>query len=45
MEYLEFVFSRKGNISCIFDVSGVFYHAEKQDWSFTEFFMDYKKTY
>ena len=45
MKYLEFVYSRKGNISCIFDVCRTFYCYEKQDRSLTEFFMDYKKTY
>ena len=45
MEYLEFVYSGKGNISCIFDVCGAFYRTEKQDRSLTELFMDYKKTY
>ena len=44
MDYLEFVFFRKGNISCIFDVCKAFYRSEKQDRSLTEFFMDYKKT-
>ena len=45
MEYLEFVYSGKGNISRIFDVCRVFYHVEKQDRSLTELFTDYKKTY
>ena len=45
MDYLEFVYSVKGNISCIFDVCRAFYRFEKQDRSLTEFFMDYKKTY
>ena len=45
MDYLEFVYSGKGNISCIFDVCRAFYCSEKQDWSLKEFFMDYKKTY
>ena len=44
-DYLEFVYSGKGNISYIFDVCLAFYHFEKQDWSLMEFFMDYKKTY
>ena len=39
------MYSRKGNISCIFDVFRAFYHSEKQDRSLTEFFMDYTKTY
>ena len=45
MEYLEFVYSSKGNISRIFDVCRAFYCYEKQDQSLTEFFMDYKNTY
>ena len=45
MEYLEFVYSEKGNISGMFDVCKVFYHIEKQDRSLTKLFMDYKKTY
>ena len=44
MNYLEFVYSGKENISYIFDVCRAFYHFEKQDWLLTEFFMDYKKT-
>ena len=43
MDY--FVYSRKGNISLIFDVCQTFYCYEKQDWLLTKFFMDYKKTY
>ena len=45
MKYLEFVYSGKRNISRIFDVCRAFYRSEKQDWSLTEFFMNYKKTY
>ena len=45
MEYLEFVYSSKGNISCMFDVCGAFYFTEKQDRSLIELFMDYKMTY
>ena len=45
MDYLEFVYSGKGNISRIFDVCRAFYHSEKQDRSLTELFMHYKKTY
>ena len=43
MDYLEFVFSGKGNVSRIFDVCKAFYRSEKQDQSLTEFFMAYKK--
>ena len=35
ISYLEFVFSRKGNVSCIFDVCKAFYRSEKQDQSLT----------
>ena len=45
MEYLEFVYFGKGNISRIFDVCRTFYHTEKQDRSLMEFFMNYKMTY
>ena len=45
MNYLEFVYSRKVNITRIFDVCRAFYRSEKQDRSLTKFFMDYKKTY
>ena len=43
MDYLEFVFSGKGNVSRIFDVCKAFYRSEKQDQSLTKFFMAYKK--
>ena len=45
MEYLEFVYFGKGNISRIFDVCRTFYRTEKQDRSLMEFFMNYKITY
>ena len=46
MDYLGFVYSRKGNISHNFDVCQAFYCSKKQDRSLIEFFsMDYKKTY
>ena len=45
MQYLEFVYFDKGNISCMFDVCGALYRVEKQDRSLIELFMDYKKTY
>ena len=45
MEYLEFVYSGKGNISRIFDICRAFYRIGKQDRSLIELFMDYKKTY
>ena len=43
MDYLEFVYSRRGNVSRIFDVCKAFYRSDKQDQSLTEFFMAYKK--
>ena len=45
MDYLEFEYSGKGNISRIFNVCRAFYRSEKQDRLLTEFFMDYKKAY
>ena len=45
MDYLEFAFSGKRNISPIFNVCKVFYRSEKQDWSLIEFVMEYEKTY
>ena len=35
MDYLEFVFSGKGNVSRIFDVCKAFYRSKKQDQSLT----------
>ena len=43
MDYLEFVFSGKGNVSHICHVCKAFYRSEKQNQSLTEFFMAYKK--
>ena len=31
MDYLEFVFSGKGNVSCIFDLCKAFYRSEKHN--------------
>ncbi|XP_071933223.1 uncharacterized protein [Coffea arabica] len=45
MEYLEFLYSGKGNISRIYDVCQAFYRAEKQDKSIITYFMNFKKTY
>ena len=45
MEYLESVYSGKGNIFRIFDVCRAFYRTKKQDRSLMKLFMDYKKTY
>ena len=43
MDYLEFVFSGKENVSRIFDMCKAFYRSKKQDQSLTEFFMAYKR--
>ena len=43
MEYLEFVYSGKWNISHMFNVCRAFYRIEQQYQSLTELFMDYKK--
>ena len=45
MDYLDFLYSRKGNISRIYEVCKSFYRAEKQDKTLTAYFMDFKKTY
>ena len=42
IDYLEFVYSGKGNIFRMFDVCRAFYCIEKQDRSLKEPFMDYK---
>ena len=43
-ECLEFVYYGKKNIPRIFYVCSAFYRTEKQDWSLTELFKNYKKT-
>ncbi|KAM7509738.1 hypothetical protein LguiB_008613 [Lonicera macranthoides] len=45
MDYLDFLYSGKGNISRIYDVCKAFYRTEKQDRSIMSYFMDFKKTY
>ena len=45
LDYLDFLYSGKGNISRIYEVCQAFYRAEKQDRSLTTYFMDFKKTY
>ena len=42
MDYLEFVFSGKGNVSRIFDVCKAFYRSKKRDQSLTKILMAYK---
>src|SRR5437763_1407455 len=39
MEYLEFLYSGKGNISRIYEVCKAFYRAEKQDQPLLDYFM------
>ena len=45
MDYLDFLYSGKENISCLYEVCKSFYHAEKQHRAFMAYFMDFKKTY
>ncbi|GAA0156871.1 hypothetical protein LIER_14258 [Lithospermum erythrorhizon] len=45
MEYLEFLYYGKKNISMIYDVCKAFYRTKKHDKSLTAYFMDFKKIY
>ncbi|XP_022869012.1 cytokinin dehydrogenase 5-like [Olea europaea var. sylvestris] len=45
MDYLEFLYSGKGNVSRIYKVCKAFYRAEKETKSLTIYFMDFKRTY
>ena len=45
MDYLEFLYSRKGNVSRIFEVCKAFHRPEKQDKSLIAHLMEFKKTY
>ena len=45
MDYLEFVFFGKGNVSHVFDVCKAFYRSEKQDQSVTQNFLWPTKRY
>ena len=45
MDYLEFMYSGKGNVSRIFEVCEAFHRLEKQDKSLTAHFIEFKKTY
>lgn len=45
MEYLEFLYSGKGNLSWMYDVCKSFYRAEKQDQTLMNYFMTFNKTY
>ena len=45
MDYLEFLYSKKGNVSQIFEVCKAFHQPEKQDKSLTAHLMEFKKTH
>jgi hypothetical protein len=45
MEYLDFLYSENGNVSCIYELCKAFYRTEKHDRSLTSYFMDFKRTY
>lgn len=45
MEYLEFLYSGKGNVTGMYDVCKSFYRAEKQEQTLMNYFMNFKKTY
>lgn len=45
MDYLEFLYSGKGNISRIYDVCKKFYRVEKGDKTLAAYFMDFKNTF
>ena len=45
MDYLEFLYYGKGNVSRIFKVCKAFHQPEKHDRSLTAHFMEFKKTY
>ncbi|CAH9095077.1 unnamed protein product [Cuscuta epithymum] len=44
-DYLEFMYSGKGNLNHIYEVSKAFYRAEMKDKPLMAYFMDFKKTY
>ncbi|XP_075076631.1 uncharacterized protein LOC107793242 [Nicotiana tabacum] len=45
MDYLDFLYSSKGNLSCMYDVCQAFYHPSMQDHSLTTYFSEFKKVY
>ncbi|RVX01807.1 Retrovirus-related Pol polyprotein from transposon TNT 1-94 [Vitis vinifera] len=45
MDYLDFLYSRKGNVSWMYDVWNAFHCPEKGGKSLTTYFMDFKKVY
>jgi len=45
MDYLDFLYFGKGNISRIYNICKTFYRAEKEDKSLMAYFMDFKRVY
>lgn len=45
MDYLEYLYSGKGNVSRTYEVCKAFYRPEKEAKSLTTYFMEFKKTY
>src|SRR5262249_18859100 len=45
LDYLEFLYSGKGNISRIYEACKNFYRAEQQDNSLAAYFMSFKRTF
>ncbi|XP_075074543.1 uncharacterized protein LOC142162130 [Nicotiana tabacum] len=45
MDYLDFLYSGKGNLSRMYDVCQAFYHPSMQDRSLTTYFSEFKKVY
>nr|XP_016476592.1 PREDICTED: uncharacterized protein LOC107798136 [Nicotiana tabacum] len=45
MDYLDFLYSGKGNLSRMYDVCQTFYHPSMQDRSLTTYFSEFKKVY
>ena len=45
MDYLEFLYFGKGNVSRMFEMCKAFYRPEKQDRSLIAYFVEFNKTY
>lgn len=45
MDYLEYLYSGKGNLCRIYEVCKAFYHSEKEAKSLTTYFMEFKKAF
>ncbi|XP_075076365.1 uncharacterized protein LOC142163017 [Nicotiana tabacum] len=45
IDYLDFLYSGKGNLSRMYDVCQTFYHPYMQDRSLTTYFSEFKKVY